>query len=71
MILLTGSTGGQFKIRLSFSKVQDCDVLISCQYNPTEDELVFTIATNTTHKWVSFTQVPTLGSDKMVINFYC
>ena len=56
---------------ISCTSSQDCDVLISYQYNATEDALVITIATNATHKWVSFTQVPTLGSDKMVIDFCC
>ena len=47
----------------SCTSSQDCDALIGYQYNATEDA-------KTSRKWVSFTQVPTLGSDKMVIDFY-
>ena len=54
----------------SCTSSQDCDALISYQYNATEDALVITVATKTSRKWVSFTQVPSLGSDKMVIDFY-
>ena len=57
------------KAPTSCASSQNCDVLISYQHNATEDALIITIATNASHKWVSFTQVPALGSDKMVIDF--